>query len=102
MSNFLEDEQEIKTELISTEKHYMNGTIEFIDHTKDKVAAAVDQTLVGAVEEKLADKQSQIDDLNIKLVDANYAILGFKAQNYELQSSKTKFEETIIDSNNIV
>ena len=52
MSNFLEDEQEIKTELISTETHYMNGTIEFIDHTKDKVAAAVDQTLVGAVEEK--------------------------------------------------
>ena len=32
----------------------------FLAGTKDKVAAAVDQTLVGAAEEKLADKQAEV------------------------------------------
>ena len=37
-----------------------NETATFLAGTKDKVAAAVDQTLVGAAEEKLADKQAEV------------------------------------------
>jgi hypothetical protein len=42
------------------EKVVQNETATFLAGSTDKVAAAVDQTLVGAAEEKLADKQAEV------------------------------------------
>lgn len=55
----LKDVDASKAEKRKEDKMVQNETATFLAGTKDKVAAAVDQTLVGAAEEKLADKQAE-------------------------------------------
>ena len=56
----LKDVDASKAEKRKEDKMVQNETATFLAGTKDKVAAAVDQTLVGAAEEKLADKQAEV------------------------------------------
>ena len=48
------------------ENDVQTETATFLKGTTDKVAAAVDQTLMGAAEERLSDKQSEVDRTTVK------------------------------------
>lgn len=59
VAKMLKEVNQSRTAAKKEEKAVQNETAVFLAGATDKVAAAVDQTLVGAAEEKLADKQAE-------------------------------------------
>jgi len=59
VSKMLKEVSDTHKEQKKEENALQNETATFLAGTTDKVAAAVDQTLMGAAEEKLADKQAE-------------------------------------------